>query len=58
MLGFGRKKLPEPSTNTVPSTTQDYLASAMGAPVQAAPKKKPIRLDSGGQPLRGSGKLA
>jgi hypothetical protein len=60
MLGFGRKKnLPNPATNTTPSTTQDYLAQAMGAPsVQIAPKKKRVKLDSGGQPFRGQERLA
>lgn len=60
MLGVGRKKLPNPSTNTVPSTTQDYM-SAMGLPsaqVPQAQKKKKVKLDSGGQLLRGSGKVA
>lgn len=63
MLGIGRKKnLPNPSTNTVPSTKQDYM-SAMGLPpVQESesqtPKKKKMRLDSGGQPFRGSDRAA
>lgn len=59
MNGFGRKKLPNPSTNTQPSTTQDYLSQSMGAPpVQVAPKKKKVRLDSGGQMIRGEERLA
>lgn len=63
MLGFGRKKgLPNPATNTTPSTTQDYM-SAMGLPAMQTPqvqteKKKKPRLDSGGQLLRGSNRMA
>jgi len=58
MLGFGRNKsLPDPSTNITPSTTQDYLASAMGATVPQ-PKKKKITLDSGGQPSRFQNRMA
>ena len=61
-LGFGRKKnaLPDPSTNTEPSTTQDYLAQAMGSTVQRVPKKKKQTtvLDSGGQPYRGQNRMA
>jgi hypothetical protein len=59
MVGFGRNKnLPNPATNTQSSTTQDYLMQ-LGAPqVQVAPKKKKVKLDGGGQLLRGEGKLA
>jgi len=59
MLGFGKKKtLPNPATNTQPSTTQDYLMQ-MGAPkTQIVPKKKRVKLDAGGQLLRGEGRLA
>ena len=59
MLGFGRNKsLPNPATNTQPSTTQDYLMG-MGAPkTQITPKKKKVKLDAGGQLLRGEGKVA
>jgi hypothetical protein len=63
MLGIGRKKnLPNPSTNTVPSTKQDYM-SAMGLPpVQESemdtPKKKRVKLDPGGQLYRGEQRMA
>jgi hypothetical protein len=51
MLGFGRN----PSTDTEYSPTQQYLETAQGQPVQNVPKKKkkPVRLDSGGQLFRG-----
>lgn len=59
MLGFGRSKLPNPSTNTQPSGTQQYLSEAMGAPkVSVTPKKKKVRLDPGGQLYRGEERLA
>ena len=60
MLGFGRKKnLPDPSTNTKYSPTQNYLAQAMGAsPTQETEKKKKMKLDPGGQPYRGSDRMA
>lgn len=63
MLGLGRKKtLPNPATNTVPSTRQDYM-SAMGlppveAPEVQTPKKRRMRLDPGGQPYRGQDRMA
>lgn len=63
MIGIGRKKtLPNPSTNTTPSTKQDYM-SAMGlppveAPEMATPKKKRVRLDPGGQLYRGEQRMA
>lgn len=61
MLGFGRKKstLPDPSTNTEPSSTQQYLSEAMGAPkVTVVPKKKKVNLDPGGQIYRGEERFA
>lgn len=58
MMGFGRSKLPNPATNTKPSTTQDYLMQLGAPPVQVSPKKKKVKLDSGGQLLRGSERLA
>jgi hypothetical protein len=61
MLGFGRKKgLPNPSTNTTPSTRQDYM-SAMGLPPVVeveTPKKKRVKLDPGGQLYRGEERMA
>lgn len=61
MTGFGRKKnaLPDPSTNTVPSTRQDYMSAQGLPPVQVNPqKKKKIRLDPGGQLYRGEQRMA
>jgi hypothetical protein len=59
MTGFGKSKLPNPSTNTSPSSTQQYLQEAMGvSPVVRPPKKKKVQLDPGGQPYRGQNKLA
>jgi hypothetical protein len=57
-----RPKLPSPSTNTTPSTKQDYM-SAVGLPPLQEPegapqKKKRVHLDAGGQLFRGSNRAA